>query len=145
MNYSELINAVLYDLNETTIAESAVGLSGTRGVQTTIKKDINRAIRDIDSEFVEVIVKDYSSRIKKAREKKELKQEDLAKQIAEKESVIHQLESSKLKPNFRLAKKLEVFLNINLIDSLNKNIEQKKDINFQDNALTIGDIISDEN
>lgn len=53
MNYSELINAVLYDLNETTIAESAAGLSGTRGVQTTIKKDINRAIRDIDSEFVQ--------------------------------------------------------------------------------------------
>ena len=53
MNYSELINAVLYDLNETPIAESAVGLSGTRGVQTTIKKDINRAIRDIDSEFVQ--------------------------------------------------------------------------------------------
>ena len=53
MNYSELINAVLYDLNETTIAESAAGLAGTRGVQTTIKKDINRAIRDIDSEFVQ--------------------------------------------------------------------------------------------
>ena len=53
MNYSELINAVLYDLNETTIAESAAGLSGTRGVQSTIKKDINRAIRDIDSEFVQ--------------------------------------------------------------------------------------------
>jgi hypothetical protein len=53
MNYSELINAVLYDLNETTIAESAVGLSGTRGVQTTIKKDINRAIRDIESEYIQ--------------------------------------------------------------------------------------------
>ena len=47
MNYVELINAVLFDLNETTIAETAAGLSGTRGVQTTVKKDINRAIRDI--------------------------------------------------------------------------------------------------
>ena len=42
MNYVELINAVLFDLNETTIAETAAGLSGTRGVQTTVKKDINR-------------------------------------------------------------------------------------------------------
>ena len=48
MNYVELINAVLYDLNETTIAETAAGLSGTRGVQSTIKKEINKAIRDID-------------------------------------------------------------------------------------------------
>ena len=53
MNYSEIINAVLYDLNETTIAESAAGLSGTRGVQTTIKKDVNRAIRDIESEYIQ--------------------------------------------------------------------------------------------
>ena len=45
MNYVELINAVLFDLNETTIAETAAGLSGTRGVQTTVKKDINKAIR----------------------------------------------------------------------------------------------------
>ena len=28
-------------------------MSGTRGVQTTIKKDINRAIRDIDSEYIQ--------------------------------------------------------------------------------------------
>ena len=53
MNYVELINAVLYDLNETTIAETAAGLSGTRGVQSTIKKEINKAIRDIDSEYVQ--------------------------------------------------------------------------------------------
>ena len=53
MNYTELINGVLYDLNETTIAETAVGLSGTRGVQTTTKKDVNKAIRDIDAEFIQ--------------------------------------------------------------------------------------------
>ena len=53
MNYVELINAVLFDLNETTIAETAAGLSGTRGVQTTVKKDINKAIRDIDAEYIQ--------------------------------------------------------------------------------------------
>ena len=50
MNYVELINAVLFDLNETTIAETAAGLSGTRGIQTTVKKDINRAsIEDLNN------------------------------------------------------------------------------------------------
>tara|TARA_R100001369_G_scaffold53996_1_gene80834 strand:- start:2363 stop:3718 length:1356 start_codon:yes stop_codon:yes gene_type:complete len=53
MNYVELINAVLYDLNETIIAETASGLSGTRGVQTTVKKDINKAIRDVDAEYIQ--------------------------------------------------------------------------------------------
>ena len=53
MNYVELINAVLFDLNETTIAETAAGLSGTRGVQTTVKKDINKAIRDVDAEYIQ--------------------------------------------------------------------------------------------
>jgi len=50
MNYVELINAVLYDLNETTIAETAAGLSGTRGIQTTVKEDLNKSIRNINNE-----------------------------------------------------------------------------------------------
>ena len=53
MNYVELINAVLLDLNETTIAETAAGLSGTRGIQTTTKRAINKAIRDIEAEYIQ--------------------------------------------------------------------------------------------
>ncbi len=53
MNYVELINAVLYDLNETTIAETADGLAATRGIQTTVKEDINKAIRNINNEHTQ--------------------------------------------------------------------------------------------
>ena len=53
MNYVELINSVLFDINETTVAETAAGLSGTRGVQTTVKVGINKAIRDIDAEYIQ--------------------------------------------------------------------------------------------
>ncbi len=95
-------------------------------------------------EFVDVIVKDFADRIKKGRERKGLKQEDLAQAIAEKESVIHQLETGKLKPSFKLAKKLSVFLGIDLIETVEtaRNVEKKVD--FKDNGLTIGDLLKKE-
>ncbi len=92
--------------------------------------------------YVEVVVDNYSERIKKARENKNMKQEDLAKAIAEKESVIHQLESSKLKPNFKLAQKLEIFLNIKILEKAETNLSEKKNVNFKSSNLTIADLIS---
>lgn len=91
--------------------------------------------------FVEVIVSDFATRIKNGRTKKGLKQEDLAQSIAEKESVIHQLETGGLKPTFKLAKKLSVFLNIDLIESVQASRDGNKKINFEDNIVTIGDIL----
>jgi putative transcription factor len=104
------------------------------------KEEIDRT----EDEMIDAVVDDYSERIKKAREKKGLKQEELAQAIAEKVSVIHQLESSNLKPSFRLAKKLAVFLNIDLVGSFEMNIKFKKDLNFKDKTLTIGDMLKDD-
>ena len=90
-------------------------------------------------EVMEDIVTDYAEIIKKAREKKGLKQEELAKNIAEKESVISKVEGGSLKPSFILAKKLEQFFGIKLIEYL----EEKKEVNLnlKDNGLTIGDLL----
>lgn len=90
-------------------------------------------------EVMEEIVTDYAELIKKGRERKGLKQEELAKDIAEKESVISKVESGSLKPSFILAKKLEQFLDIKLIEFF----EEKKEINLnlKDNGLTIGDLL----
>ena len=93
---------------------------------------------------MEVIVEDYADKIKKARERKTITQEDLAKSIAEKESVIHQLESGKLKPNFKLAHKLEVFLGVNLVDKVETKLRKEKNIDFKDTNVTIGDIVTRE-
>jgi putative transcription factor len=109
--------------------------------QPVVEKKIKMVEEDKKAGFIEVIVRDFAQRIKKARERKNLKQENLAKDIAEKESVIHQLESGKLKPNFKLAKKLEIFLNISLVEKVETNPELKKDINFEDSSLTIGDVL----
>lgn len=66
------------------------------------------------------IVKNYSFLIKETREQKNLKQEDFAKKINEKESLLHKVESGHIKPSFRLARKIGRFLHINLIENIPK-------------------------
>ena len=94
-------------------------------------------------EETEDIVDNYAEIIKQSREKKGLKQEELAMNIAEKESIIHKIETGSLKPSFQLARKLEQFLNIKLIELQ----EEKKDLslNLKDNGLTIGDLLKVKN
>lgn len=96
-------------------------------------------IEEPEPEELEIIVPDYASKIKQARENLNLKQKQLASEINEKESVIHKLESGHLKPSIKLAKKLESFLNIKLIEEYQE--PQKKELSFADKSLTIGDLI----
>jgi len=90
-------------------------------------------------EIVEDIVTDYAEVIKKARERKGLKQEEVAKNVAEKESVIQKVENGSLKPSFILARKLEQFFGVKLIEV----DESKKEVslNLTDSSLTIGDLL----
>jgi putative transcription factor len=60
------------------------------------------------------IVEDYPAMIRRARERMGLKQEELAKRLAERASVVQRLESGKLRPDERLLSKLERALGIKL-------------------------------
>ena len=60
------------------------------------------------------IVEDYPALIRRARERIGLKQEELAKRLAERASVVQRLESGRLKPDERLLNKLERVLGIKL-------------------------------
>lgn len=116
------------------------------GKVITIKKPLiepGKIIKTKDKEIEENIVENYPELIKKARERKGLKQEELALHIAEKESIIHKIETGSLKPSFTLAKKLEQFLGIRLIELQ----EEKKEVslNLKDNDLTIGDLLKIKN
>ncbi|MGV8161834.1 MAG: multiprotein bridging factor aMBF1 [Candidatus Nanoarchaeia archaeon] len=91
----------------------------------------------------ELIVKDYAQRIKNAREKKGLKQEDFAKNINEKESLLQQLESGRMEPNMILARKLEHALGIKLVEEYVENPEDsKKDKPKSNGPMTLGDMIN---
>jgi putative transcription factor len=92
-----------------------------------------------DVELLQVIVEDYAEKIKDAREKSGLKQKDFAKKINEKESLIHKIETGSFKPNISLARKIEKFLKIRLIEQHEevhtKSAESKSD------EFTIGDFV----
>lgn len=89
----------------------------------------------------ELIIENYAKLIKNKRERLNLTQEKLAKKINEKESLLQKVESGHIKPSFRLAKKLQNFLKIKIIEEFKT---QKKIIAQKANSapLTIGDLIN---
>ena len=99
-----------------------------------------REIKKEEKEIVETIVEDCGEKIKKRRERMRLKQEELAQKIGEKESIIHKIESGKMMPQMKLAKKLERFLGIKLIE-MEEEEEGLIVPKGTGGELTIGDMI----
>jgi putative transcription factor len=87
----------------------------------------------------EEVVEDYNKIIRDAREKKGWSREELGEKLYEKASVINRIESGKMIPDIKLARKLERTLHIKLI-------EKTEDIGTEDRGpssargATIGDI-----
>lgn len=93
-----------------------------------------------EPETVYDIVDDYSAKIKKAREKTGLKQEELAAKIAEKSSLITKIEAGKFKPSIKVAKKIEKFLGLELIYEL-EGTSHATTQKTKGQGFTIGDMI----
>ena len=87
-----------------------------------------------------IFIEGFNLKVKNAREKLNLTQEDLAKKLNEKLSSIHKLESGHFTPPISLARKLENFLNITLVQEIKEDYKEKK-IDFKGLGLTIGDLI----
>ena len=85
------------------------------------------------------IVDDYANIIKRAREKLGIKQEDFAKKIGEKESLVHKIETGHFEPSIGLAVKIERFLKIKLIEQYEESHIDKKEV--ESAGFTIGDIL----
>ena len=93
-----------------------------------------------EKEMIETVVEDYADRIKRKREKIGLKQEELAQKISEKESIILKIENGKMVPPIKLARKLEKFLEIKLVEE--EEDESNPDVpKGTGGELTIGDMI----
>ena len=89
------------------------------------------------------LVEDYHRRIIKGRRDKDLTQEDLARRINEKKSVISRLETGEMRPSDRLVKKLEGELDIKLKERMEYQIEPaKKQVGT--GGVTLGDLIKME-
>lgn len=107
-----------------------------------IKKEIKEEKEKIklpEKEIIQIIVPNYHKLIKTAREKLGLKQEEFAKKINEKINLIHLIETGKFEPNIALARKLEKFLKIKLIEE-HEEVRTRKTKTKTD-KFTIGDFI----
>jgi putative transcription factor len=92
-----------------------------------------------ETEVIEIITPEYSTIIRSKREKLGLKQKDFAKMIAEKESVVHKLESGQIRPSIKLARKLEKLLKVRLVEEVEEEpISHKTRVSEE---LTIGDMV----
>ena len=106
------------------------------------KAIITRKALHSDEEISEDISPDYDVKIKQARESRNLKQQECAKLLNIKESMLQKLETKKIRPSLELAKKIQSLLHISLIEkveSQNTDFSAKKS-----QPLTIGDIIKNK-
>lgn len=91
------------------------------------------------TETLFLIVPDYAQKIKKKREKLGLKQVDFAKQVRERDSLISKIETGAIEPNIKLARKLERYLKIKLVEEYQE--KPKMLAKSDDKGVTIGDMI----
>jgi len=85
------------------------------------------------------VIENYQTVIREAREKKGWSREDLGEKIYEKVSVIHRLESGKMVPDLKLARKLERILKVTLLEKTEEaQLDELSGSNMR--KATIGDI-----
>jgi putative transcription factor len=85
------------------------------------------------------VIEDYQTVIRQGREKKGWSREDLGEKIYEKVSVINRLESGKMVPDLKLARKLERILKVKLLEKTEEAQLDDLSASGMRNA-TIGDI-----
>ena len=85
------------------------------------------------------VLEDFNTVIRKAREKRKWSREDLAEKVYEKVSVINRIESGRMIPDIKLARKIERLLNIKIVDKIVD--EQTEELSpSRRGGTTIGDI-----
>ncbi|MBW2977464.1 multiprotein bridging factor aMBF1 [Candidatus Woesearchaeota archaeon] len=107
-------------------------------IEVRREREIKEIEKEPEKEIIELVVGDFADRIRRKREELGLKQEDFAKKLNEKESVIHKLETGEFKPSLDMARKLEKVLGIKLVEEYE---EEGKATKTESAELTVGDLI----
>ncbi|MDY6765595.1 MAG: multiprotein bridging factor aMBF1, partial [Halobacteria archaeon] len=104
---------------------------------TTPSQSTQRRQRDIFDE-IETLASDYDDRVREARESKGLTQEELAKNLKEKVSLIKKIENGHMQPNEDLREKLERELQVSLTEEVG---EEEWESDTTSGGYTLGDIV----
>ena len=89
----------------------------------------------------EYVASGCGSVIKAAREKRGLSHKELAQALAEKESLIAHIEGGHAEPSIPLARKIERFLGVVLVESITSVPSKSAAQRSESSSLTIGDTI----
>ncbi|AJF61567.1 TPA: TIGR00270 family protein [Candidatus Woesearchaeota archaeon] len=98
----------------------------------------SRVVRRPEKEIIEVVIDDFPKIIREKREKMGLKQNEFAKYLAERESLVHKMESGEYVPPLEIARKLEKQLSVKLIEEREVT---SKSLKADTKELTIEDMI----
>lgn len=94
-------------------------------------------VRKVSSKKESIIVPDFANAITAARQMKNLSREVFAATLGEKVNIITRIENGKLRPDEKLAKKMEKLLQISLYEVPE---EVKIPLNHRGEKVTLGDI-----
>lgn len=94
--------------------------------------------RDMFDEMEEIAT-DYDERIRNARESADLSQEELAKTLNEKASLIRKLERGDILPSDDVQRKLERELDISLVEG--QDVEDSEWSSGSGGTMTLGDVV----
>lgn len=87
------------------------------------------------------LVDDYAKRIRAARETLGLLQEEFAKKVAERHSLMQKIEAGSIKPSLPLARKLENMLHLKLLIPVPGSAETSNSSRNKDAHFTIADFV----
>ncbi|MBI2508212.1 TIGR00270 family protein [Candidatus Woesearchaeota archaeon] len=90
----------------------------------------------------EILVESFNKIVRKEREKRGLTQEELAKTINEKVSLIQKLENKEIEPDFKIVKKLEKYFGIVLTEK--QQLIKEKIKHYEIKSYTLGDLIHEK-
>jgi len=114
-------------------SNTSTGSSGSSGGSRSRRKDM--------FDDMEEIAQDYDDRIRSARESTGLSQEDLAKDLNEKASLIRKLEHGDILPSDSVQKKLEKKLDISLTTGSAGADDEEWSGGSSTGSYTLGDVV----
>ncbi|MBN2251946.1 MAG: TIGR00270 family protein [Candidatus Altiarchaeota archaeon] len=137
----KLEGSVVVTCNECAACGEVVGEAVKREAPKPLKKspEPQKPVVEVVVES-EVLAEDYGERIRRGREKRGMKQEDLAKSLNEPASLIHRLESGRFEPGDGLVRKLEKMLGIRLLEKTN-GLNVSSGGRGASKELTLGDVV----
>lgn len=123
------------------VAGAKTEVTGRSRITQAIEQRQARAQpRDVFQQMDTDLVEDFGKRIREARQRKGLTQEELAQKIAERQSVLSKVEAGTQRPNDELARRLQRELGITLFEAVAEQAGPERRVGSA-GGFTLGDLI----